>query len=214
MPIIETLIDVYKLVCYYTATFIFICLICTGVNSCQKTYTLSQARVILNADVNSIEQAQAQVVLQTGVEMAKEKLNHQKQMDLIQRGAMVVSGACIVLVIVLVYVNMGKLAFIPLACFIGCLWSITFIEMDSHYPKFLPIAGGCVTLIFGGMAVYYFIVKRKVFGAFEEVVGNVEQIKNMPLGGDPSTVLKMIKIPLVSQSDTTKALVAKIKAKL
>lgn len=173
---------------------------------CEETYTLSQARIILGADINSIEQADARAEYENDLKLGDQVAADLKKMAFIERVCVMASIASVVAVFVLGYLGMGKMAVLPLATLVGCFWGIVFIELDSHYPKALPIAGGAVTLLFGMGMVYYVVLHRKTLFALKEVIGNVEAAKSYK-------PLAKISDFLTRQSPTTKALVAKIRGK-
>src|SRR3990170_3842806 len=166
--------DNYDLRCLMMwVVYVIIIIVGLLVTGCEQRYTRSQWLQIMPADPN---RATAQVIYEEGIRLTEIKAAHLQDMAKIQKWAIVASIALVAAAISLTYFGLGKLAVFALAGFVACFWGIVFVELDTHYPKFLPIGGGIVSLAFGVAAIYFFVLKGKIFKALKEVVGNVEDI--------------------------------------
>ena len=92
---------------------------------CEQRYTYSQW-LEMKPDPTDVNQALAQVTYETGIAAANAKIAHQKRMDNIQYAAVIVAGICVTATIILTYLTMTKLAFIPVAVFIAVV-ALSFI---------------------------------------------------------------------------------------
>jgi hypothetical protein len=115
--------------------------------------------------------------------------------------------------VILAWLKLTMFSFISVAACAACAAGIALLQMDVHYPRLLPMAGFGGMVIFGGLAVIYFVKHNKVFGAFGEVVKNVQNVKTT-LRDISATAATQTDEILKDQSDFTKKLVAKVKAKL
>jgi hypothetical protein len=171
---------------------------------CEQRYTKTECRLLYPADVN---QAKAQLALEAG----QQKIKDNAEMGKIERLCVMGIIGAIIAVVVLVYLKLQTFIFVPVSVIFGTLSGISFIELNSHYPKFLPLAGGVFVLVFAGLAAFYLFAHRKSLFALTEVVGNVEEIKKM--GGSVYNE-NVVSAALAKQLPVTQALVAGIRKKI
>jgi xanthosine utilization system XapX-like protein len=113
--------------------------------------------------------------------------------------------------IILAFFGLTKLSFIPIAVIAGCLTGVTFLKMESQYPKFLPYVGVIAIIGSVGAAVVYYIKHSIAITAVTDVVKNVETIKASMTQEPNKSALDGV---LQKQADSTKSLIAKVRASL
>ena len=185
----------------YIATAIAILVVLCIFSGCQQTMTKAQwEQQYIPADVNA---ANAKVVLETGLEFAKQKVAAQASIDWIKL-ICVVGCIASIAAIFLGTSTMKGLGFSALAI---CLASIALIQFYQTWPTWFAYAGGGIALVAGGIAIWS---HRQ---ALSEVVGNVNGIKSV-ISDSTVTPKSVVSSILDNQSSTTKSLVSSIRAKL
>jgi xanthosine utilization system XapX-like protein len=112
--------------------------------------------------------------------------------------------------IVLVYLGLTKLSFIPISIISGCLVGVMFLRMEVQYPKALPIIGIVVVIGSVGSAVVYYLKNGIFKTAAVDMFNNIQNIKAGMVEEPNRTALQTI---LQKQADSTKRLVARMKGK-
>jgi hypothetical protein len=127
-----------------------ILLILTLFLGCQEKLTKEQWQLKYPADINAVKAHLAQ-------EAGEAKIKDQSKLASIERFLIVACVVCLVGAIILIPLKLQSFIFIPVSILLGNGAGISFLEMNSHYPQIVPIAGGVMVLLLAGIAVIYYV---------------------------------------------------------